>query len=471
MDDDFDAYQDEEDFTPSLNRFEQMLKNNEHYFFDVEEFEVLIEHYLGSNEKEKAKKALEFSLKQHPTATTLKLKKAQFLAFIHKPNKALEVLAEVEFLEPFNNEVHYIKANIHSQLRQHKKAIENYYKAIKLIDDKVEKTNVYLNIAFEHENLEQYDKAISILKDLLLENPGNETVLYEIAFCYNLKDDVDSCIKFFKEFIDDNPFSYSAWYNLGIAYNKAILFEKAIDAYDFAIAIKPEFSSAYFNKANSLAHLEKYTEAISTFKETFLFEEPDATTHYYIGECYEKQENNDKALIHYEKATELDPYYADAWAGLSVINDYLEKPQSAIHYVEKALELDNGNSEYWYIYGDLLAKQALVEDAVTAFLKVVELDEDNEEIWIDISEVVAEKESIEKGIIYIYEGLEKQPKNFALYARLVAYLLKIGKINEAKQNLLIVLENNNNLLADIIEYYPEIVDHSDIIEIIENYKK
>ncbi|NQX99374.1 MAG: class I SAM-dependent methyltransferase, partial [Flavobacteriales bacterium] len=40
-------------------------------------------------------------------------------------------------------------------------------------------------------------------------------------------------------------------------------------------------------------------------------------------------------------------------------------------------------------------------------------------------------ENLEKGIITLYEGIEKQPENYLLYARLVAYLLMNGKIDEA----------------------------------------
>ena len=47
MKDDFDSHNnDENDYTPSLVRFENMLKANEAYFFDVEEFEVLVDYYL-----------------------------------------------------------------------------------------------------------------------------------------------------------------------------------------------------------------------------------------------------------------------------------------------------------------------------------------------------------------------------------------------------------------------------------------
>ena len=58
MEEDFNQHNEENDYTPSLNRFELMLKKNEHYFFDVEVFEILIDHYLDKSDVNKAKKDL-----------------------------------------------------------------------------------------------------------------------------------------------------------------------------------------------------------------------------------------------------------------------------------------------------------------------------------------------------------------------------------------------------------------------------
>jgi len=151
MESNFDAYNDDEQIA-LLNRFEKMLKENQHFFFDVEEFEAIIDYYLENLATEKAKKVIDFSLAQHPTSSSLKIKQAQFFVASHKPNKALEILNTIEAFEPFNGDIFLTKAHVHSQLRQHLKAIENYYKALKLIDDLSEKTNIKIQIAFEYEN-------------------------------------------------------------------------------------------------------------------------------------------------------------------------------------------------------------------------------------------------------------------------------------------------------------------------------
>ena len=51
-----------------VNRFEEMLTQNIEYFFDVSEFEQIIEHYFNEGKLKEAKKAVVFSIGQHPTA-------------------------------------------------------------------------------------------------------------------------------------------------------------------------------------------------------------------------------------------------------------------------------------------------------------------------------------------------------------------------------------------------------------------
>ena len=45
MEDNFDSNNEENDYTASLDRFEEMLKQNKSYFFDVEVFETIIDQY------------------------------------------------------------------------------------------------------------------------------------------------------------------------------------------------------------------------------------------------------------------------------------------------------------------------------------------------------------------------------------------------------------------------------------------
>ena len=179
-------FPDRDDQLDCVQRYEDMISRNDQYFFDVEEFELIIEHYLDSNELKKAREVLSFAHNQHPGSVNLLFGEANVMMGLGKLNRALEVLDAIEKLEPFNEEVHLHKATIYSQLRNYRRAIQHYKQAIKLADEGLD--DIYLDLAFEYENCDRFEDAIACLKKALEFNPENEAVLYEMAYCYDLAD-------------------------------------------------------------------------------------------------------------------------------------------------------------------------------------------------------------------------------------------------------------------------------------------
>ncbi|WGU71010.1 hypothetical protein QIU18_03065 [Capnocytophaga canimorsus] len=103
-------------------RFESMLKKNHVFFFEVEEFEEIIGHYLDLGKMNKAKHALGIGLQQHPMATSLKLLQVEILIFEDQLKEASVILEQLFVLEPSNSEVYVQQANLYSKLKNHQKS-------------------------------------------------------------------------------------------------------------------------------------------------------------------------------------------------------------------------------------------------------------------------------------------------------------------------------------------------------------
>ena len=114
----------EEDYNLSLSKFESMLKTNKVFFFDSEEFEEIILHYLDMGKANLAKKALKLGLEQHPKSTGLKLVQIEMLVYDDKLDIAEKMLNELYAIEPTNEEIFIQKANIYSKRDNHEKAVE-----------------------------------------------------------------------------------------------------------------------------------------------------------------------------------------------------------------------------------------------------------------------------------------------------------------------------------------------------------
>src|SRR5690606_31682702 len=125
----------EEFFRMSISKFENMLKTNKVCFFDSEEFENIILHYLDSGKLNLSKKALKLALEQHPNSIGLKLVQVELLVFENKFEKAEKLLNEIQAFDPRNDEVYIQRANILSKKGDHIKAIESLNIALQYTDD------------------------------------------------------------------------------------------------------------------------------------------------------------------------------------------------------------------------------------------------------------------------------------------------------------------------------------------------
>src|SRR3546814_10033973 len=91
MEDDFE-YGPAEDPKLSVERYEEMIRNKDQYFFDTQAFEGIIEYYMDKNDPIKALQVVDYAVSQHPFAAVFYLKQAQLFAVTNQFAHALDAL-------------------------------------------------------------------------------------------------------------------------------------------------------------------------------------------------------------------------------------------------------------------------------------------------------------------------------------------------------------------------------------------
>ena len=449
-----------------IKKFEAMLKADLQYFFDVDEFENIIDFYLDNHNVKMAAEAIDQALPQHPANTGFKIREARLLAYGKKYYEALELLNRVELLEPTNDEVYASKGEIYSQMNKHELAIEEYKKCIPYTDLPEE---IFANIAFEYENLNNYPSTIKYLKKALEIKADSENLIHEIAFFFEITGREEEAIQFFNDFLDQNPYSKVAWFNLGIFYNTLELFEKAIEAYEFTLAIDETYASAYFNIANSYSGLKHYKKAIKYYEETFKYEEKEAITYYYIGESYENMDDLKMAIKNYNKALDLDNNLADAWGAIAGVFVKQKLDKSAVKYYQKAIEIMPLNDDFKYELAVIHLKNMMFDDASTLFQEITKHDTEYIEAWINYSICVSVNDDLEKAIDVIEEALEYNKEDASLWYRLAGYLYKTGKVQQAYYYIENAMKLNFDKHAELLDFMPELTMESRFIELLGIY--
>ncbi len=406
-----------------ISRFETSLSDGATHFFDLDDFETIIDYYLDFGLTQKARTALHHAFRIYPGSSALCLKRAQILAYQNKRERALEILSEMEVTDPDNREINLTKAHIYSQMQQHDKSIEEYIKAAE--DTEQDQEDICISIAFEHENKGDFTGALSYLHKALEINPDNESVVYEMSYCYEMLEMPEASLPYFHAYLDRHPFSTLAWFNLGVTLSQMERWGDAIEAYDYVLAIDESFASAYFNKANALGGLGLYEKAIQTYYETFGHEDPDHLTWYYIGECYEKMEKYREAIDHYLKSVSLNDKYADAWMGIGSCYHRLENHSLAAQYLKISISKEPKNPEGWYMLGDVSRDRQDFEKAEECYQMVASLDPEREDIWIDLHDLYFTNDRPLQSLERIEEGLTRFPDNAPmLYRRIVSLYFK-----------------------------------------------
>ena len=102
MKEEFEDVFHEEEYDELLNRWEDMLKNKKKYFFDVFEFENIIDYYIDIDKANNALNAINLASEQHPSSINIQLKKAQVLVEKGLSNQALKIIDNIELIESSN---------------------------------------------------------------------------------------------------------------------------------------------------------------------------------------------------------------------------------------------------------------------------------------------------------------------------------------------------------------------------------
>ena len=423
---------DEEDYNLSLSKFESMLKTNKVLFFDSEEFEEIILHYLDMGKAALAKKALKLALEQHPKSTGLKLVQVEMLVYEDKLEQAEKLLNELYAIEPTNEEIYIQKANISSKRDNHEKAVELLQIALKYTDDFAD---VYNLIGMEYLFMDNLELAKDNFMKCLEEDTEDQAALYNVVYCFEFLDQNEDAIAYLTKYIDKNPYSEIAWHQIGRLNYGLKRYEDALRAFEFATLIDDEFLGAFMEKAKALERLKKYEEAIESYTRTIELDDATPYALLRMGKCYEKIGNKVLALKYFNKTVHEDPLLDKGWIAITDFYVRQKKYQKALFYLNKALSIDNQNRLYWKRFATINKELNLFEEAEFGYRKAVEFGDyqlDTWLFWVDILQFLGEFES---AIQTLLQASEYFPEEYQVEYRLAGLYFMIHDDKKAKFHL------------------------------------
>lgn len=456
----------EEEIAEIVQRYEEMRKKEATYFFDVSEFETIIDYYLDLNDVSYAFDAAEAASRQHPGSVSLRLRKAKVLIDKGRALEALKSVRMLESIEPGNYEVYIIKGAALGMLGDITGTRKNFDYALSLDPD--DEVNILMSLTSILHNLNHYDLLIPYLKRLVEIEPFVFTHLYDMAFAYEKLHEYERSIEFYNKFLDDDPYSDSAWYNLGILYNKLGKYERSLACYDFALAVNPDNFFALFNKGNILSNTGRFEEALNAYLEYLELEDESSEAMTYAAECYDKLGDKSSARKLYREAIEYDPDFAEPWFGLGMVEMSQSKDGESLHHFHKATELDPDNPEYWYYLGKAYYRMGSVKSAVRSFIEALKLDPFYDIVWADIGHLVISHGAFNHVNLMLERALKTVGDVHGLRYVLAASYLHKGELKNCYDQLVIVSSSVDDEFDTFADLFPEDLLDSKLKSLVNN---
>ena len=419
--------QDEDDYSLSLSRFESMMKTNKVLFFDSEEFEDIILHYLDIGKPSLAKKALKLALGQHPKSTGLKIVQVEMLVYDDKLDIAEKMLNELYAIEPTNEEIYIQKANIFSKRDNHEKAVEQLKIALQYTEDFAD---VYNLIGMEYLFLDQLELAKENFIKCLEADIEEQSSLYNVVYCFEFLDQDEKAIDFVTDYINKNPYSEIAWHQLGRLNYGIKKYAESLVAFDYATLIDDEFLGAFMEKAKALERLKRYEEAIQNYQETIKLDDPTSYALLRIGKCYEKLGNKVQALKYYNKTVHEDPLLDKGWIAITDFYFRQENFAKALYYVNKAILIDSENRLYWKRFASINKALSNYDEAIYGYRKAVEYGDYELDTWLFWADILYDLGEFQAAIKTLLDATAYFPEEFEIEYRLAGLYITVNENNK-----------------------------------------
>lgn len=435
-------------------KFEEMIENNDEFYFDSEELEDIIIYYLELGDISYAELAVNFGLKLHPNSIEIKTKKLEVLLELEDYNQAKLLIEELKASSMENTDFLVCCAKYYSNLGNPKKAIEYCEKALKLEE---EENFLHNFIADECVNLGDPFLALKHYKLALKADPNDDYALENAMVCFNDLKKYDDGIAFLNEYLDDFPFSETAWFEYGQFHFNRKNYEEAIKGFDYLLAINSSSVGVYANKAACYEALGNFSKAISVYEEMLELEYTKAFTYYKIGLCYKEMKQPVNALSSFQKSLIEDPQFYLAMMEQSYIYEEMGGMKEALHFAKEATALNENNLDYQKRLAFLYIDSGRFEESLYCLKKLVDNEPNRFYNWYAYAEVMMLLGEYEDAVTTLLNAT-KIHKRAELYYQLSNCYYNLREDSKGLDALTIAMELDPSLAEDMQQKYPYIKD-------------
>jgi tetratricopeptide (TPR) repeat protein len=159
---------------------------------------------------------------------------------------------------------------------------------------------------------------------------------------------------------------------------------------------------------------------------------PDfAEAHNNLGNFLFQKGSVDEAIVRYQMALEINPDYAEAHYNLGNALLKMGNVDEAIAHLQKALQINPDYAEAHNNLGYALIQKGRVDEATAHFQKALQINPDYADAHNNLGNILLEKGRVDEAIIHFQKALQIKPDFAEAHKNLSNALLQKGRADEA----------------------------------------
>jgi tetratricopeptide (TPR) repeat protein len=148
----------------------------------------------------------------------------------------------------------------------------------------------------------------------------------------------------------------------------------ALQAYERALALRPDFVEALVDRGFVLAGMENWEAAAASFEHAIAIRPASHEAHFNRGLALAKLRRWDEALASYDRAIALKPAFAMAYSNRGIVQRQLVQWEAALASYDQAVALEADFADAHYNRANLLQAIGQLDAALASYDRAIALD-------------------------------------------------------------------------------------------------
>ncbi len=329
-------------------------------------------------------------------------KQGQFASAIGYYGKAIAI--QPDYPEAYAN-----LGTLYAQQKQWQQALDYYQKALELQPNFA---GVYQHLARVWQNLGQPQKAQQMLaqaQQIASPTPNTAPELFKLAEQAQQQGQLETALKYYQQAIQLAPNWKTAYQRLAAITEKMGLWQESTIYYRQLLQLKDAPDSPALPPTRKQLLLPATAPSSDS-----------AASEISLGNACAQQQQWQAAILHYQKAIELNPQIAPAYRNLGRIYQQLGQLEQATSYWLQAMKLESQGlqaEEYCQLARNLVS-QGKPTPAITCYRRALKLQPNLSEAAVQLGKLLTQAGDTASAQLCYQQGLQHHPQNPQLHFNL-----------------------------------------------------